>query len=100
MIVLRRVIDFEYYGHLRIETLDLERREIAFRIEDQPVDARIQMVFDQKERFYPTVFIGPRFSQRGPTIVVVSHFEIDMHTARRSAATRVENVCGDCAHGS
>jgi hypothetical protein len=98
MVVLRRILNFEYDRDLWIETLDIDPREIAFRVEDQPVDSRVQMAFDEKERFDATVIIRPGLRERGPAIVCVSYSEINMDAARGPAARRVENVCRDCAH--
>ncbi len=98
MIVLRCVIDLEDNRNLRIKELDVESREIGLRIEDQPVGAAGQWLFNQKERFDPPIFVGPCMTEFGPAFVRVLQVQVDSNAAGGRATRYIEYVRGDCAH--
>ena len=100
MIVLRRIIDLEHNRDLRIEKLDVQCREIGLGVEDQPVGAAGQWLFNQKERFDPPVFVGPRMTEFGPAFIRILQVQADSYTAGRRATRDIEDVRGDCAHTS
>ena len=92
MIVLRCVIDLEHNRNLRIKELDIKSREIGLRIEDQSVGAAGQWLFNQKERFDPPVFVGPRMTEFGPAFVRILHVQVDRNATGGRAARDVEYV--------
>ena len=92
MIVLRCVVNLEDNRNLWIEEFDLERREIGFCIEDQPVDTARERLFNQKEWFDATVFIGPGVAEFSPAFVCVLQVQADRYTAGGRASRDVEYV--------
>ena len=92
MIVLRCVVNLEDNRNLGIEKFDLERREIGFCIEDQSVDTARQRLFNQKEWFDATIFIGPGMTEFSPAFVCVLQVQADRYTAGGRASRDVEYV--------
>src|ERR1041385_3650749 len=98
MIVLGSVVHIEHHRHLRVETVETQRREVRLRVEDQPVCAIGHRLMDEKERFHAAVRVGPGMAQLGPTLVSVLHFQTNRHTAGWGAPRRVEDVGRNRAH--
>src|SRR3989454_9584299 len=94
MIMLRRIIDLKGDCYLWIEGFDIERGEIAFRIEDQAIDAGSQIILNQKEWFHPAILIGPGVSYLHPALVRVLKFERDGDFAGGPAARCIEDEIG------
>ena len=72
--------------------IDLERREIGFCIENQPIDTARKRLFNQKEWFDATVFIGPGVAEFSPAFVCVLQVQADRYTAGGRASRDVEYV--------
>src|SRR5262249_33631058 len=59
VIVLRRVVDVEDNAHLRIETCQVERREIRFGIKDQAIGSIRYRTIDEEERLHTPLGVSP-----------------------------------------
>ena len=93
MIVLGRVIDFEYDCNLRIKVFDVEFGEIVLRVENQPVSSPRERFLNQKERFHPAILVGPGVTQLGPCFIRVLDVQMDSDATGGRAARNVEDVC-------
>jgi hypothetical protein len=98
VIVLGSVIHIEDYCHLRIKTVETQRREIRFSVKNQTIGSVRNRTIHQEERFYAAVRVGPRMAQLGPTLVSVLNLQTNCHTTGRGSPRSVEYVSGNGAH--
>ncbi len=73
MIVLRRIAKLENDRYLGIEAFNSMGRKVSGRIEDQPVNTRIQYNFFRNQIGDPAIFVSGSFADQLPA---PSYFEL------------------------
>ena len=91
--MLRRIIDFENYGNLRIKAVDVQRNVVRFGIEDEAINSISDGLRHQEKGFHSSVRIRPGMTKFSPCLISVLHFKTDCHATCRCATRGVQDVC-------
>ncbi len=98
MIMLGRIANYEHDRNFPVETFNILRRKIGFRIKNQPINTAVQRKGGRQQILNPAIRISCSFADMLPTPVGSFEFKPNRNSAGWPAAGRVENVCGDFAH--
>ena len=98
MIMLGRIANCEHDRNFPIETFNILRRKIGFRIKHQAVNAAVQRKTECQQILCATVCVGCALADLLPTAVSSFEFKPNRDSAGWPAARCVENVRGDFAH--
>ena len=98
MIMLRLVVNSENDGDLGIKIFLIETGEVGFSVEDQPVSAAQEWLFNQKKGLDPAIVVSPCMAKFGPTLVRILPLEPHCYATRRCSARDIKDVRRNRAH--
>jgi len=97
MIMLPCIVDFENYGDLWIEALNVVRGKICAGIKDQSINARGKRGLASQEIGNSAISVCDS-SAEGCPLTRNLYFKGHGDARRRTAAGSIKHVCGDATH--
>ena len=90
--MLRLIVYFEDYRNLWIKAVDVQRREIRLRVEDETINSIRYLLGHQEEWFHSSIVICPGVTKFSPGLVSVLYFKTNRYATGWCATRSVENV--------
>lgn len=92
MIVLWCFRDLKHNANLWVETIQLERGEIRFSIEDKTISSLRQWFLQQEEGLHAAFGVGPCVCKLQPALIAILAFQRNGDAASGLAARSIQNV--------